>query len=113
MQTVKFKVRRDGRLWHGEVTLPFGPERFAGSAVAPRQQIRVQAQSGSKSDALAKAAGIAGQIVNNPLVAAALPPGSGAAVKALQLLGKSGAAEGMKKLMGAGASRIADALKFW
>ena len=121
-EKINFRVRRDGPLWTGEIQLPIGPGALAPTALpglpmgirpTTGQSIAVTAKGSSKSDALHKAAGIAEQIASNPLVQAALPPGAGAAVSALKLLGKSGAAEGMKKLVGDGAKRIASALKFW
>jgi hypothetical protein len=106
---INFSVKRSGDgLWTGQVVLPVGPP-----GATRGQSVAVTAKSGDKSSALAKAAGLAEQIALNPIVQAALPPGAGAAVQALKMLGQSGAAEGMKKLVGEGAKRIASALKFW
>jgi len=106
---ITFSVKRakDG-LWTGQVVMPVGP-----AGATRGQAVTVATKAKSKSDALAKAAGLAQQIASNPIVQAALPPGAGPAVQALKMLGQSGAAEGMKKLVGAGAKRIAKALKFW
>jgi len=79
--------------------------------------IAVTARGPSKAHALAQAASVASRIANNPLLQAALPPGSSQAIKAIDYLSKSAAAgklaSASKKIVGKGAKRLAKALKFW
>lgn len=79
--------------------------------------VKLVAQSASKAGALAKASSVADQLLNNPIVAAALPPGSGQAVKAIKYLSKAAnagkLASAAKNVVGNGAKRLASALKFW
>jgi len=82
------------------------------------QPIRFRATSKTKAGALLKAASVAQMIANNPLMAAVLPPGTGAALKAVSALAKSAAAgkleKAAKKYGGKGAKRLVKALKkFW
>ena len=109
-ETIRFAVRRTGSGFEGEVILPIGATDAAGFA---RHRVHVTAKGPTRESALSKAAGVADQIAQNPIVQAALPPGSGAAVSALKYLSKTGIDKGMKKIVGAGAKRLAKALKFW
>ena len=93
-----------------------------GAAAASRiiqkgKPINLVATSSTKEGALLKAASVASKIANNPIMQAALPPGSSQAIKAVQFLAKSGAAgtlkSAAKKIVGPGAKRLAKALKFW
>lgn len=102
--------------WAGMITMvPTG----AISATHPAgKPIRLVATSKTKAGALAKAAGVAAMIANNPLLSAVLPPGSGVALKAIARLSKSAAAgkleKAAKKYAGKGAKRLVKALKkFW
>lgn len=122
---VKFAVKRRGGLWEGTVLLPIGlMERVSERVPARRGAVRTHkagikatVKAGDKGSAIAQAASLADQIVSNPLVAAALPPGTGAAVKALKVIGQNAPLgkldDALKKLTGAGAGRIIDTLKFW
>ncbi len=71
----------------------------------------------SKGAALSQAAGLAQKIIGNPLLQAALPPGTGVAVQAIKKLADSEAvgklASAAKDIVGKGAKRLASALKFW
>jgi len=105
--TIKWSMHRlaDGS-FRGVVVLPTGPKGLA-----------VRAKAKTKEDALHRAAVVAQAVADNPLVSAALPPGTAVAVKAIGFLAKSSAAgvlgDAMKKVTGEGAKRLADALKFW
>lgn len=138
-RSIKFAVRRKRGVWEGTVVLPIGmhlpgavpservmarrfkglPRELPAGAVTRSHGARaaVTARHTDKGSAIANAAGLASQIASNPLVAAALPPGSGAAIKALEIIGKNAPLgkldDALKKLTGAGAGRIVNALKFW
>ncbi len=77
--------------------------------------IRMVARSRTKAGALAKASAFADKIASNPLLAAALPPGTGQAIKVISALSRSAAAGKLekvsKKLVGKGARRLKKALK--
>jgi len=80
--------------------------------------IRLIAKSKTKAGALAKAAAVAEKMAKNPLLAAVLPPGTGAAISAVSKLSQSAAAGKLekvaKKYVGKGAKRLFKALKsFW
>jgi len=76
--------------------------------------IKLTATSKSKAGALAKASSVANALVSNPIVAAALPPGSDKAVKAIDYLANSAAAgkleSAAKAVIGPGAKRLKSAL---
>ncbi len=130
MADVRWSIRRhqEGRggdvVYTGEILLPGG---WAGIIPgAPRGQSFIQALSApvgspmvatTAGQALAQASSLASQIANNPLLQAALPPGAGIAVAAIDYLAKNetvgNLANAAKDVVGAGARRIADALKFW
>lgn len=104
-RVIKWKVvpRKKGGFF-GTIVLPVG------KAVIP-----VSMPGKTKGEALSKAAGLAESLLSNPIVKAALPPGSGAAIMAVKKLGKYGT-KAMKLLKGKGAKRIGKALKklkFW
>jgi hypothetical protein len=71
----------------------------------------------TKAGALAQAAGVAQGLLDNDLIRAALPPGSGVAIDAIKMLASSAAAGDLasaaKKVVGKGAKRLFDKLKFW
>ena len=77
--------------------------------------IKLVAKSKTAAGALAKASSVAKMISKNPLLSAALPPGSGVALKAISYLSKSAAAgklsSAAKKVTGKGAKRLYSALK--
>ena len=109
MPKIKWKLKRRGPdKWVGTIVMP---------TMGPGRGLAVSSAAGSKAQALAQAAGIASQIANNPLLQAALPPGTGLAVKAMGKLASSAAAgkagKVLKKLTGKGAKRLVKALKFW
>lgn len=123
-QKIRFECRRQGNQWEGTIELPLSAMR-AVPGMAPggapmlmpggrtQHRIKVQAKGATKGAALNRAAGIAESLLDNPILQAALPPGSGAAISAVKMLAKSGIAKGLKNLTGKGAKRIASALKFW
>lgn len=95
--------------WTGTIVLP------AGRAVIP-----VAARGATPEKALSTAAGLAESLLDSPILKAALPPGSGAAIEAVKMIskyaGKGLLKKGMKLLKGKGAKRIAKSLKklkFW
>lgn len=110
-QKVKWKLQKTYYGWRGELTLP--PMIFRGKPAA----IRVKAGARTRAGAIAKAAGIASQIADSPLLQAALPPGSAIAVKAISKLARAAlkgkAGKVLKKLVGKGAKRLIKSLKFW
>jgi len=123
-QKIRWKVRRRGNEWEGEVELPLSTMRaIPGLAPSgapqlipagrPAHRVTVKAKGSTQKSALNRAAGIADQLLDNPLLQAALPPGSGAAIAAIKDIAKSGPAKGLAKYAGKGAKRIADAIKFW
>lgn len=107
-------------IWAGMISLTpcqDGQGQFA-QAIQRGKPIKLVARSMTKAGALAKASAYADKIAENPILAAALPPGSGAAIKALSYLSKSAAAgkleSAAKKITGKGAKRLVKALKkFW
>lgn len=84
---------------------------------ARRGQAAAAAVAQGKAGALSQAASVAQGLLDNPLVRAALPPGSGVAIDAIKMLASSAAAGDLasaaKKVVGAGAKRLFDKLKFW
>lgn len=95
------------------VTLPGFP-----GAIKAGKPIKLRATGTSKAQALSKAARVAKAIADNPLMAAVLPPGTGAALTAVSYLSKSAAAgklkSAAKRIGGKGAKRLYKALKkFW
>jgi hypothetical protein len=80
--------------------------------------IKLKAKGETPASALAQAAGIAKTVANNPYLAAVLPPGTGAAITAVDYLARSAAAgklsSAAKKVVGKGAKRLKSALsKLW
>jgi len=138
-ESVRWSVRRhqEGRggdtVYTGEIMIPgewfkvtnaYGAPVFPG---APRGQSFLKVQSApashpqlapaSPGQALAQAGSLAKDIMGNPLVQAALPPGAGVAVAAIDYLAQNetvgNLANAAKDIVGDGAKRIADVLKFW
>jgi hypothetical protein len=94
----------------GNVTIPGAPGAFkAGKPVS------LKVKGKTKASALASAASVAKQIANNPYLSAVLPPGTGAAISAVEYLSKSAAAgkleKAAKKVVGKGAKRLYKSLK--
>jgi len=73
----------------GEIDVPLGDDTEA--------RISVKAQGESKAEALHRAARLADQIVNDPLVQAVLPPQAKAAIQATKVLAAAGR-QGLNKL---------------
>lgn len=98
------------------------PDLFEATLVipgGPHQQVHVKAVGVKKADAFARASEIAQGITENPVLAAVLPPGSGAAVQAVTHIagavasGKaSEVASALGKYTGEGAKRLARWLHF-
>lgn len=113
-RVIRWKVvPRKGGGFSGVIELPM--QLPTGPMTVP-----VEARGATRREALSSAAGLASKLLDNPVLKAALPPGSGAAIEATKLLAKyAGAgklAKGMKLLTGKGAKRIGKALKklkFW
>jgi len=106
--------------WAGMITLvPTSNGQGAMARTLRRgRPIKMVAKSRTRAGALAKASAYAERIANNPILAAALPPGTGQAIKVISVLAKSAAAgkleKAAKKLTGRGAKRLVKALKkFW
>ena len=123
-QKIRFKVRRSGNQWEGTIELPLstmralpglapgGAPRMVPSGM-PAHRVLVKAKGSTQKSALNRAAGIAESLMDNPLLQAVLPPGSGMAVSAIKMLAKTGVTKGLKKVTGKGAKRLAKALMFW
>jgi len=111
-RALRWKVYKTYYGWRGVLYLPYGTGTQMLKVTSPARKGKK-----GKAQAIKDAAGIASQIASNPLLQAALPPGTGIAVKAVgkladaALKGKAGAV--LKKLTGAGAKRLAKSLKFW
>lgn len=93
----------------GAAAIPGGP------IVGPGKPLAVASKGKSPSSALAKAAGAAKTIASNPILSAVLPPGTGAAISAVEALAKAAPLGKMKSvartITGPGAKRLAKALK--
>lgn len=111
-KTIRWNVSpRTGGGWDGTIVM-----ESANGAVTTA----VTARGASQPDALFTAATMATSLLDNPILRAALPPGSGAAIEAVKMISKYSSAgdlaKGMSKLVGPGAKRIGNAiskLKFW
>jgi len=93
----------------GRIILP------AGKAVVP-----IEVPGRTQAEAVSNAAGLASSLLKSPLLQAALPPGSGAAIEAIKMVGKYATKgklkKGLKLLKGKGAKRVKKVLKklkFW
>lgn len=105
--------------WEGMVvlvpaqTIPGAPYGMPGK-LTKGKPVKLVSRSQTKAGALAKASSVANKLMANPLVKAALPPGSAVAVKAISYLSKSAAAgqleKAAKKVVGKGAKRLYKAL---
>lgn len=82
---IKWRLAPDGRGgWIGVIDVGIDPRAMSGGGV-----VRSIARGPDKATALAKAAALADNIVENPILAAILPPQAGLAVKAVKALSKS------------------------
>jgi len=102
---IQFRVVKAAGGYAGTITLPIGAAgAVTASALAPTKQAALQT-----------AAGLASKLLESPLLAAIMPPGTGAAVKATQLIASKGPAA-LKLITGPGADRVVSTLKklkFW
>lgn len=74
--------------WAGIIEIPLD----AMGPVAGGGRVMAAAKGSSKAEALSKAGAIADKIMENPVVAALMPPQAAVAVKAIKVLSKSAAA---------------------
>lgn len=109
---VKWKLAPDPTVkggWVGVVELPLHPGAVNGGG-----RVVAMAKGGDKATALGKAAVVAKQITDNPIVAALMPPQAALAVKAISALSKSAAAgklaEAASKFTGPAMSRLSKVL---
>ena len=115
MSGVQWRARKlpDGS-WEGMVS--FVPIANAGKFRAGKI-VKLSAKASTQAKALKKASSVADMITSNPILKAALPPGSGVAIKAIKHLSKAAIKgklkKAAKKIVGKGAKRLAKALKFW
>jgi hypothetical protein len=97
-----------GGHYAGMITLV--PTRPLPSGHPAGKPIRLVAKSRTKAGALAKAASVAEKLLKNPILSSVMPPGTGAAIKAVSFLSKSAAAgkleKAAKKYVGKGAKRL-------
>lgn len=130
-QSVRWKLRkhREGRggdvVYTGEILIPGEWSQLIPGAPPGISYIAAKSAPANHptlapstpGEALAQAGSLAQQIMGNPLVQAALPPGAGVAVAAIDYLAQNetigNLANAAKDVVGAGAARIANALKFW
>lgn len=73
--------------WAGMIELPLDGGQVAGGG-----RVVAAAKGANKAEALTKAGAIADKIMENPVVAALMPPQAAIAVKAIKVLSKSAAA---------------------
>ena len=110
MADVRWSLRRTPSGYEGLVSFPAGAFPIPGSGVVrPAGPLSIKARGGSPASAIEQAADIADKIASNPIIAAALPPGTGAALKATKLVGKYGP-KALKVITGAGAQRLANVI---
>lgn len=129
---VRWKIRRLGNgSYEGMVILPGSVQAVADNWLRSRKvpahvrrravkrfsagQVTRAAKGRSAGHALARAAAGAHKLLQNPLVQAAMPPGSAAAVKGLAIASKyvsaGDVASAAKKIGGPGAKRLFGAIK--
>lgn len=109
---VKWRLRPDGKGgYEGELVLPFDPGALPGGGA-----VSVKARGADKALALGKAAVLAKQFTENPVLAAIMPPQAALAVKAVSALSKSAAAgrlaETAGKFAGPAMKRLGKVLGF-
>lgn len=109
---VKWKLAPDGKGgWLGVVDIPLHPGAVEGGG-----RVVAMAKGDSKAIALGKAAVIAKQITENPIVAALMPPQAAIAVKAISAISKSAAAgklaDAAQKFSGPAMKRLSKVLGF-
>ena len=96
--------------WAGMLEIPLDPA----GAVAGGGRVVAVAKGANKAEALTKAGAIADKIMENPVVAALMPPQAALAVKAIKVLSKSAAAgklaDAAKKFTGPAMGRLKKAL---
>jgi hypothetical protein len=111
MSAVHWKLRRTAEGWEGIIML-------AGASDGPMRGNAIAVLGADPADALLKAGVLAKNIASNPIVAAALPPGTAAAVKAVTNIARAVKTGDVQKVLkrygGPGAKRLAKALRrFW
>lgn len=96
--------RLPGGGWHGSITFDAGTHRAT-----------VGADGATQQQALKKAAVLAAELAKSPVLQAVLPPGTAAAIKAVDLIARSKYTRAaLQQFAGPGARRLAKALrKFW
>lgn len=82
---IKWNLRRTANGWEGEISLPGG--------------IATKAPGQTKAKALRNAAGLADQIMSNPVLQTALPPQAALALKGIKLLSNAKAAGAIKNVV--------------
>lgn len=78
-QTIRWRLRRQGNEWQGELVLPVGLKGCT----------TLTASGKTKAEALSRAASLAKATLSNPVLQAALPPQAQALLKGVQLLSKA------------------------
>lgn len=110
---VKWKLRRTYYGWAGDIDLP----KFGAGSPFAFKQVKATGHGRTKAEALKQAETMLSKLTGNPIVQAALPPGTGKAVQAIGRIADAAAggdaAGALKGLAGKGAKRLAKALKFW
>ncbi len=117
MPIMTFQARKVSGGWNAVVSLPVLPQ-FTPGGFPPGSPLRVVAKDrATKAGAIQDAASIASKLASNPILAAMLPPGTGAAVavteKLMKAVGLGNLDQVAKNLVGKGAKRLAKKLKFW
>jgi hypothetical protein len=107
---IKWRLQPDGKGgFVGSIEIPLNPGAVNGGG-----RVVAMAKGGDKATALGKAAVIAKQITENPIVAALMPPQAAVAVKAISALSKSAAvgklAEAASKFTGPAMKRLSNVL---
>lgn len=110
MMNVKWRLAPiAGGGWAGVIEIPIDAGQVAGGG-----RVLATAKAQDKATALAKAGSIADKVLENPLVAAIMPPQAALAVKAIKVLSKSAAAgqlaDAAAKFAGPGMKRLGKAL---
>lgn len=117
VQKVRWAIRKVRGGWDGTILIPAGRNGLLPVTVFQKGPRRGKRATKAKASAISSAAKLASRIADNPVLRAALPPGTSAAIKGIGMLarytGAGAFAKGMGKLIGKGASRLVKALKFW
>lgn len=103
MAEMKFRVRKTAGGYDGIISVPFA---VRDPQVPGASGIKATAKGPTKKAAIARAANIAEKALANPVISALLPPGAGPALKAAQMLAKSGVAKTALKYAGPAMRRL-------